>query len=388
MIGMVLLVCVREISELNSVTLPIHLYNGTCLLNYSVSIIILFMYAHLRHREFSSAVDVERKDIADVNSSNQQLASDLTKLKLESARRDRELHDKSKDVELMRGEVERWKVSHSETTLEHNKVVANLEDYIQDLIGQKAQVAELESQLDIEKYGNSLKTAMVQDLNLHLAQEQASNKAKLDSLTQEADFQKVKLEELSRGYEDRLLEQQRAMDGLHAQNAVLEAANDRNMVSLQEVMDTMRGDQEKAISDKNSELFLVSEKLSDCTKNLASSQEQFVAYKEMAEAEWGPIVLCFETICEETKKLKQCLKTNNIDDVIPFLEETRRCYKGGDIKEDEKREEVLGLLSPVYSAYRDIAMQWMKHTVGVEKDYDYKELAEVCWHCILIMIYV
>jgi hypothetical protein len=149
------------------------------------------------------------------------------------------------------------------------------------------------------------------------------------------------------------------------------------MRTLQEVMDTMRADQEGVIIDKNSAFLRVSEQLSDCTDKLVGAEEALSLFQKRTELEWPPLFQCFETLSEETKKLKKCLKSSNIDDVIPFLEETRRCYKGGDVAHEGRREAVHAQLAPVYAAFRDIAMLWMKNAVGADKDYDQTELAEV-----------
>lgn len=188
------------------------------------------------------------------------------------------------------------------------------------------------------------------------------------------------MEEQSRDYEDRILEMQRLIDGFQVEILTLQSANGKNMLNLQEVMETMKSDQQHILRSKGDEVLQLSEKLTDCTAKLTRSEENFVNFKENVEAQWEPLFLCFQTLLEETKMLKKCLKTNNIDEVIPFLEETRRCYKGGDVSDKEKREALHDQLSAIYSAFRDIAMAWMKNAVGADKDYDYKDLAEVYYN--------
>ena len=296
---------------------------------------------------------------------------------MDIAKKDRELQDREKDVKRLCDEVNRWKLSHSESAQEYNRTIANLEGYVQDLNDQKTQLADLESQLDIEKYGNSLKSAIIQDLNVKLAQEQASLKANESKMTQNLDLLTIQMQEQSRDYEAQLLDLQRNFDNIRNENLRLQATSDQNMLHLEEVMETLRTDQEKVIISKNEEILKISEKLSDATQKLVEFDENIEALKCTQSAEWEALFYCFQTLLEITRSLKKCLKTQNIDDVIPFLEETRKCYKGDGIPDQRKMESVSEQMSSIYSIFRDIAMAWMKHSVGADKDYDNKELAEV-----------
>lgn len=328
-------------------------------------------------REFSDVVEVERNDAAQMYTNMQVMAAEITKLKLDSAKKDRELQDRSKENDSIRIDLDRLRESYHEIQNEHKKLMEILEACLQDLAELKSQNSDLESLLDIERYGNALKSAMVQDLHVQLTQEHASSEAKLNQLSQSIDLHNVKIEELKRDYDDRILDLERIITDSRQEILVQQTVNHNNMINLQEVLETARSDQEEALFAKNAEILLLSEKLSATSQELVLSREQFASMRLKSAAQWRPIVLCFQTLCEKAKDLKKCLKTNNIDDIIPFLEETRRCYKGSDVSIEEHKEEIIEHLSSVYSTFRDIAMAWMKHTVGADKDYDYKDLAEV-----------
>jgi hypothetical protein len=89
-----------------------------------------------RYREFDAAVEQERREMAEVSAGSQQLAAELTKLRLDGARRDRELADRGKELEGLRAEADRWRAQHADTAAEHATQVANLEECIQEIAAQ------------------------------------------------------------------------------------------------------------------------------------------------------------------------------------------------------------------------------------------------------------
>ena len=61
-------------------------------------------------------MDAERKELMSVRASLQDMTSEVTRLKLEAVKRDREYHEKTREAEGLRNEVDRLQLTQHDAS--------------------------------------------------------------------------------------------------------------------------------------------------------------------------------------------------------------------------------------------------------------------------------